>query len=223
MRTGDDKRRATSGTLLGLCLLIAALAYWMPWVDHRAAALKLCGQDLGEFVKFLPPVSHGEMPFPRQLFYLPPFICAIGLVLVGINRHLPFPRPVRATTLLIAILILPGLLPPVWGHPRDLFTPEFRLQGIALLVGLTVVAAHGIFRRLPPAALGATLAMLSLTALLPSQWAFWTIRPHIWAAYNTPTIHLGWGLWVEIAAWTGAFATGVAMYISERGSSSQHQ
>ncbi len=212
MQAENGVRRVANGALLGLCLIVAALAYWAPWIDHRAAALKLCGQDLGEFVKFIPAVSRGEIRFPRQLFYLPPFVCAIGLVLVGMNRHLPFPRLVRGAMLLLALLILPGLLPPVWGHPKELFTPEFRLQGIALLVGLAAVAAHGLWRGLSPVALGATVAVLSLLALLPSQWAFWTIRPYIWAVYDTPTIRLGWGLWVEIIAWMGAFASGLIMY-----------
>ena len=187
-------------------LLLAALSYWAPWIDHRTAALKLSGQDLGEFVKFIPALRTAQRSFPRQLFYLPPLVCAGSLVLLAANRSLSYPRALRVGMLALSLLLLPGLLPPVWGHPKDLFTSEFRLQGIALLVGLATIAGHGLFRRLTPQALTAILGSMALVALVPTQWVFWTARPHIWTAYDTPTVRLGWGLWLGFAAWLGVAA-----------------
>jgi hypothetical protein len=195
-------------------IVLAAISYWAPWVDHDTAALKLSGQDLGEFVKFIPDIRRGEMRFPRQLFYLPPFVCVVCLVLLSTSRQLPYPRWLRIGMLFAAILLLPGLLPPAWGHPRDLFTREFRLQGIALLLGLLLIAAHGVLRSLSRRTLSLALVVLALLGLVPAQWAFWAIRPHIWTAYNTPTIYLGWGLWLDIAGWAALLAATVLLYRS---------
>jgi hypothetical protein len=204
-----NARTQTSATLVPIsCILLAlfllaALSYWAPWVDHDTAALRLSGQDLGEFVKFLPGFGSARGPFPRQLFYLPPFVCSLGLVLLSSSPTLVYPRWLRVGMLGVALALLPGLLPPVWGRPGELFTSEFRLQGIALGVGLAAVLAHAVFRQVPPVLLGAALVGLALVALIPAQCAFWVIRPRIWAAYNTPTIRLGWGLWLHITSWAG--------------------
>ena len=204
----------TIGYLLLVAILLAALSYWAPWVDHDTAALKLSGQDLGEFVKFVPDIRRGQLRFPRQLFYLPPFACVVCLVLLSTNRQLPYPRWLRVGVLALAVLLLPGLLPPVWGHPRDLFTREFRLQGIALILGLLLIAVHGAFRRLSLRTLSLALVVLALVGLIPAQWAFWAIRPRIWAAYNTPTVHLGWGLWLDIVAWLSLLVAAALLHRS---------
>jgi hypothetical protein len=115
----------------------------------------------------------------------------------------------------LALLLLPGLLPPVWGHPKELLTAEFRLQGIALAFGLTWILAHALFRPVPLHVLGNILAALALMALVPPQWAFWAIRPRIWAAYYTPTVRLGWGLWLDILAWAGTIAASTMLLRQE--------
>jgi len=189
--------------LIVVALLLAAVAYWAPWVGHPAAALKLSGQDLGEFVKFIPETGS---TFPRQLFYVPPLACSLCLVLLAVQRSAHLSRWLRIGMLACALLILPGLLPPVWGRPKDLFTPEFRLQGLAIVFGLSAIAAHGLLRRLPRRAAGFTMVGLALLALVLPQAAFWAIRGPLWAVYNTPTIRLGWGLWLHVLAWLGVLA-----------------
>jgi hypothetical protein len=146
------------------------------------------------------------------LFYLPPFVGAIALVLLASNRHLSYPRWLRVGMLGAALLVLPGLLPPAWGHPRELFAPEFRVQGTALLVGAVFVLAHGLFRSLSPPALAVALVAISAVALIPPQWTFWRIRPQVWAVYDTPTVRLGWGLWLDLLAWTGLLACGGSLF-----------
>jgi len=198
--------------LVLVAIVLATVGYWAPWIDHDTAALKLSGQDLGEFVKFIPEIRRGQVRFPRQLFYLPPLAVSISLILLSVNRHLAYPRGLRAVMLVLALFALSGVLPPVWGHPRELFSPEFRLQGLALGVGLLMVLAHGLFRPLPLSALGPALGVLAFTSLIPPQWAFWAIRPRIWAVYDTPTIYLGWGLWLTVLAWVGMLACSVALF-----------
>lgn len=216
--------------LLLAALLLAAATYWAPWVDHDAAALRLTGQDMGEFVKFLPilrPVGSVReatrnehlvrlpiIPIPRQLFYVPPFVCTVCLTLLAANRHLVYPRWLRVTVLTCAALLLLGLLPPVWGRPKELLTGDFRLQGYALIFGFVLVVGHSLFLKIPLHSLALVVCLLSLSALATAQGAFWLIRPRLWAAYNTPTLFLGWGLWLHIAAW--AAAVGLGAYIHQR-------
>jgi hypothetical protein len=225
---GHSTARPTGNSipLLALLLLsgflLAALAYWAPWVGHAAAALRLSGQDLGEFVKFVPPIRRGEEWFPRQLFYVPPLAVSVSLVLLSTNQGLPYPRWLRGATLASSVVVLLGLLPPSWGHPRDLFAAEFRLQGIGVLLGAAIATAHGLFRRLPLRLSAALIVALALAALLAPQAAFWIVRPELWAAYATPTIHLGWGLWLHIAAWLVIAACAGALSLSNQQTAEQH-
>ena len=204
-KTASPARKTIAFALLG-ALLLTTVGYWAPWVDHGAAALKLSGQDLGEFVKFLPAIRRGAVRFPRQVFYLPAFAATCTLLVLGATRHLPYPRWLRVVLIAWAGLLLLGLLPPAWGRIRDLFVPEFRLQGLALIAGCMLIAAHGLISRLPRAAFAPLLAVLALTALVPAQVAFWVVRARIWAAYATPTLRLGWGLWLHLVAWIAVLA-----------------
>ena len=197
-------------------LLLAVLAYWAPWVDHTAAALRLSGQDLGEFVKFVPAIRRGEERFPRQLFYIPPLAVTLSLVLLSTNQSLPYPRWLRSVVLASSIVVLLGLLPPSWGHPRDLFSAEFRLQGVGILLGAGAAAAHGLYRRLSLRFSASLILVLASAALFAPQAAFWVVRPRIWSAYATPTIHLGWGLWLHIVAWLVIAACTGALLISSQ-------
>lgn len=206
-----SRTTAVLGWLLVVALSVAALSYWLPWVGHHTSALTLTGQDLGEFVKFLPAIRRGHVRFPRQAFYLPPLACSVSLVLLSINRQLPYPRWLRVGLLALSLLLLPGLLPPAWGHPRELLAREFRLQAVAVIAGFAVVLAHGLFRRLSLCLLGLLVGGLALIALVPSQIAFWAIRPHIWDAYGTPTIWLGWGLWLGVVAWLAVIGCAAAL------------
>jgi hypothetical protein len=203
-----------SEMLLLVALLLAAVAYWAPWVGHSSAGLKLSGQDLGEFVKFIPVVSP---TFPRQLFYVPSLACSLCLVLLAANRGATeggdgtsgstraggYPRWLRVGMLACALLLLPGLLPPAWGHPKELLVPEFRLQGLAVIAGLVVLLSHGLLGRIPKPVARVIVVVLATLALVLPQAAFWVIRARLWAVYDTPTIHLGWGLWLHMVAWLG--------------------
>jgi hypothetical protein len=204
-----------------VALLIAGLSYWGPWVNHDAAALRLSGQDMGEFVKFLPASgqtleSKPPSRVPRELFYIPPFVCAVCLTLLAANTLLVYPGWFRVLALGCATLLLLGLLPPVWGHPKELFTGEFRLQGYGLLLGLVLILGHGLFSRTSLCLAALAVSVLSLLALIAAQGAFWHVYPRLWAAYNTPTLSLGWGLWLHTAAWAATIGLGIYVWQKAR-------
>jgi hypothetical protein len=225
--TGHDSSRAHQATTpeqLGLikvrllsyvllaCTCIAATAYWAPWVGHPTAALTLSGQDMGEIVKFLPAMQPDPLRVWREVFYLPPLLSALSLVLLASNASMPYPRWVRLGALLIAPLVLGGLLPPAWGHPRDLLSAEFRLQGMAYAAGLLAVLVHGLFRHLEVRPLTLTVSIVSVAAIGPGQWAFWGCLPRLWEAYGSPTVSLGWGIWLEIGAWLAVGLSGAMLW-----------
>ncbi len=199
------------GYLLLTTLVLGSLAYWLPWIDHRTAALKLSGQDLGEFVKFVPALQGRSLGTLRQVLYIPPLVTAACLVLLATSRGIPYPRPLRTSMLALALFVLSGLLPPVWGQPRDLLTPQYRLQGIAVLFGALFVLAHGLLCQVRLVPLAWVTSVLSVVALLPAQCVFWAARPAIWTAYGTPTIHLGWGLVLHIISWMGTLALTIVL------------
>jgi hypothetical protein len=180
----------------------------------------LSGQDLGEFVKFVPAIRRGKLSFPRHLFYVQPLAMAVVLVLLSVSQHMPYWRWLRAAMLFASMATLLGLLPPAWGHPRELFGSEFRLQGLGLLLGAGTIAAHGLLRRLSLRATSTLVLILALLALVAPHAAFWAVRPMVWQAYGILGLRLGWGLWLHIAAWLGmAVPAGILLIGGRQGHS----
>lgn len=145
--------------LLPAAALCAFFGYVRPWIAHKAAGLAVLGLDLGELVKFLHPVQQGEIRLWREGFYLPLVAVSVSLSLNAFCRDSSASRrqesspdetgaeeggprygwPVRIALLLLAIVTALNLLPPAW-TPRLLLTPEFRLQTIAMVLCLALVA-----------------------------------------------------------------------------------
>src|SRR5260221_287867 len=61
------RRRIVQLAALGLALI----GYWLPWLTHPVAALRLNGYELSEWVTYLPGVRDGSLPLSRLLFLLP--------------------------------------------------------------------------------------------------------------------------------------------------------
>lgn len=145
--------------LLPAGALCTFVGYVRPWLDHKAAGLAVLGLDLGELVKFLHPVQQGEIRLWREGFYLPLVAVSVSLSLNAFRRDPNSfagagpeghgaeadesgPRyswPVRIAYLLFAMVTALNLLPPAW-TPQQLLTPEFRLQAVAMLLCLALVA-----------------------------------------------------------------------------------
>jgi hypothetical protein len=187
-------------------LLLAFAGYLGPWVDHRAAALVLSGQDMGEFVKFLPEVREGRVFMERLLFYLPPLAIAIGLALLAGMRsregRMVYPWPVAVFLAVAVGPVALTLLPPVWS-PAVLTSQEFRLQFFAflfclLLAGLRLLAGTGrLLRLLPAQALPAVVGCLGLVAAALACWQFLAIKPAVDRVYGQP-VQVGWGFFLTL-------------------------
>lgn len=191
-RTGS--RLAVVRMLLPSGWLLAAIGYYGPWIDHATAALTLSGGDMAEFVKFLSAVQDGTVAILRQLFYLPPVAVVIGVAFLIASRRLVYPWPFRLLALALCVPLSLQLLPPAWS-PASLFTPEFRLQAVALGVTWLLLAASWLLGRLPAWFSGSLTAVLALGAGLLPAWQLLLVKPHIDAVYGSARA-LGWGFFL---------------------------
>jgi hypothetical protein len=180
--------------LLVLCLLASLAGYLGPWVAHKAAALVLTGQDMGEFVKFLPDVRAGSVAVCRELFYLPLFAGALGLVLLASSSRLAYPWPVRWLLCLLGIPVALSMLPPAW-TPQLMLTAEFRWQAVGIALCLAVILLHWLLLGVRPVILDAIAALLAVVAAIVPVWQFLRIRPMLDEIYGQP-VTVGWGLWL---------------------------
>jgi len=199
-------------------LALAIVGYFGPWVDHKTAALVLTGQDMGEFVKFLPEVRAGAVPMIREFFYLPPFAAALGLILLMSTKRLTYPLVVRALMLLAVLGLAWAMLPPVW-TPQLLVTAEFRKQTVAIAFCLLLLIIHPVLRNLPLRLMAVALRHAQDTAMTvlailgagPPLWQFFSIREVVNRAYGWP-VQVGWGLWIMVLGFLVVMAGAVALF-----------
>jgi hypothetical protein len=182
--------------LLGGLLLAAVGASFAPWVIRPPAALVLTAPDLAEFVKFLPEVRDGTLTVHRLWFLLPLFVATLSMPMVIATHQLDFPCWARWPILAIAISLSLTLLPPVWS-PSVLSSAEFRLQTVASLLCLSLVAVSRWLRAIPIRPLAWPLIPLSLAAPGLATWQFITARNAIARPYNSP-ITPAWGMWTTL-------------------------
>jgi len=194
--------------ILGLALAI--VGYFGPWVDHKTAALVLTGQDMGEFVKFLPEVRAGAAPMIREFFYLPPFAAALCLILLLACKQLAYPLPFRAVMLVVVLGLAWAMLPPVW-TPHLLVTAEFRKQTAAIVFCLLLLVVHPVLCPLPPRFTAVALIGLALLGVAPPLWQFFAIREAVNRAYGWP-VRVGWGLWGTAFGFLVVMAGAVALF-----------
>jgi hypothetical protein len=196
MKSHQGESNSKSQIVLILGLALAIVGYFGPWVDHKTAALVLTGQDMGEFVKFLPEVRTGTAPMIREFFYLPPFAAALCLILLMANRRLAYPPVIRAIMLLAVLGLAWAMLPPVW-TPQLLITAEFRKQTVAIAFCLLLLIIHPVLRPLSPRLIALAMMVLALLGAGPPLWQFLAIREAVNRAYGWP-VQVGWGLWATV-------------------------
>jgi len=196
MKSHQGESNSKSQIVLILGLALAIVGYFGPWVDHKTAALVLTGQDMGEFVKFLPEVRAGTAVMIREFFYLPPFAAALCLILLMASKRLAYPLVVRAIMLLAVLGLAWAMLPPVW-TPQLLVTAEFRKQTVAIAFCLLLLIVHPILRHFPSRLTAAAMTALAFLGAGPPLWQFFAIREAVNRAYGWP-VQVGWGLWVTV-------------------------
>ena len=206
----SNSSKTKSQIVLVLGLVLAIVGYFGPWVDHKTAALVLTGQDMGEFVKFLPEVRAETAPMLREFFYLPPFAAALGLILLMASKRLAYPLVVRAVMLLAVLGLAWAMLPPVW-TPQLLVTAEFRKQTVAIAFCLLLLIVHPVLRYLPLRLMALAIMVLALLGAGLPVWQFFSIREAVNRAYGWP-VQVGWGLWVTVLGFLIVMAGAVTLF-----------
>ena len=184
-----------TSTRLWLPVIIAGIiglaGYFGPWVPHRAAGLVVTGLDLGEYVKFIPQMMAGQIALRREIFYLPLLAGSLTASLLASRRTLP--GWLRVLSILAAISLALAMLPPAWS-PGTLLQPEYRLQALAIVGCLAMVAGTLVTRFLPDRLVLMLTALLAVATAIVPAWGFLQVRPPIEALYGHP-LPLGWGFW----------------------------
>ncbi len=177
-------------------LLVALLGYWSPWLTHPAAALRLSGYDLAEWVTFLPGVRDGSLPLSRLIFLLP---LACLALLLGLAAHVGPRRGWRgwlpasaggwglwALAGVCALLVLP----PYEAFVNRDYWPEYQTQFWVACVSVAAVAASGL---VPRRAIGWLRIALAAAGAGCGAWGLLTLRPAANELLNAPwAVGLGW-------------------------------
>jgi hypothetical protein len=179
--------------LLWLALFLIGVGYFGPWVWHKAAALNLSADDLGEWIKFLPVWKSGQLPVLRELFYLPIWLTSIGLgLMAGRIKSLPWKLVVLALSLVLVLTPLPKY-PELLGAFRE---PEFMLAFWGTVLALLLSAAFTFFgARLPERVEASLWIALGIAAALFAPWMFGRAMPDIDRLYR---YSIGWGIVAEV-------------------------
>jgi hypothetical protein len=169
-----------------LAMVIHALAMaslWLPWVDHKAAALVLTGWDLPEFARFMPEARSGGLVIHAQAFWGPSLAFAFCVLTGGSTSRLGLKPALARLAVAAAVLAVP--FPPI---DQALAYAACLAASAALLTttSLSVRARHAAILVAP--ALGA------LASTLP-PWQLRRLLPALQQLYNAP-ITIGFGAWL---------------------------
>ncbi len=186
-----------SRLLLPVAVLLTLAGYFGPWVDHRAAGLVITGLDLGEFVKFLPPVRSGEVWLWRPGFYAPLVAASAACSLAAYRRAYAYPVWLRLGLLAAAAVAATNLAPPAW-TPARLLEPEFRVQTAALAILLIGFAISPVLASLSERLWRAIVLLLTAAAILFPAHGYFAALPAISDLYGY-ALRPGWGLWLTLA------------------------
>jgi hypothetical protein len=195
--------------LLGATAVL--VAYFIPWLPHPAAGLRLIGLEMGEWVKFLPQVQAGEIRASRDWFYLPPV--TLGLALALLSASWPNGRwqtwAMRGLALLVSLPAFPALEAIRWESADNYL---FRLQMIGLV--FVVAALSSLGRYWPSWLAWLLLTLVGLVGAAVPLWLYLLLRPALSQLLATG-VAIGPGVWLNLLG-HGLIAT-AALWVLWRG------
>lgn len=207
------RRVTTAQLLIRIGFTAIFVGYLMVWLPQPLAGLSFIGIEIGEWVKFLPPVRSGEIGPERNLFYLPPIILALMMILWTArwsNRRWQT-WVMRGLAVLVAMLAFPAL-EAIRYEPIS----EWLLR--LLLLALVFVSAIVLLltERLPEVTTGRAawfaIMFLGLLGLVLPTWAYLAIRPAVSELFRGE-VGVGPGVWLNAAGHLAAVVAGALVLI----------
>lgn len=178
--------------------LMSAVALWLPWVDHKAAALVLTGLDLPEFVRFMGEYRSGALHVRPLAFAAPVVVAALTGAAYSARSGLSFWGRVVSVAACLWLLTVPF--------------PPLEKPGLLVAAGAAVLAVHGALTlvRMRRAAVAAITCVATLVAVTLALWQFAVMVPALNVLYGRPVAY-GAGVWLEAAAAVLSLGLGVAL------------
>lgn len=178
-----------AGLFLGLTLI--GVGYFMVWLPHGAAGLSYTGLELGEQAKFLPQVRSGAVVTGRSLFYLPPIVLAVVLLLL--SSHWSADRwqtwVMRVMGVASSLIAAPAF-EAIGGEPEEWL---WRTLMIAVVVVLALLSPF--LGRISKGGISLLIALVSLAGAVLPMWALLEVRSAFSTVYGT-SIGIGAGAWL---------------------------
>lgn len=210
-----SRRRWTLDIGVG-AVLLALVGYWTPWLTHPAAALRLSGFDLAEWITRLPGVLDGSLPLSRLSFLMPLACLALLLALAvarvrpaaggagrGWRRFLPG-SPIAWGLLALALACNVLVLPPYEAFRNPDYWPEYQTQ---FIVACATLLGLGLSQLLPDRFAAGLQISLALAGGGYGAWALLTLRPAANELLNSLwAVGLGW--MAMLAGFAGVVAAG---------------
>ncbi len=163
--------------IIQISFTIILLSYFLVWLPQPAVGLSFIGLELGEWAKFIPEVSQGDIIPSRNFFYLPPVTLALMLAFWTVrwsNRHWQT-WLIRGTALLISFLAFPAL-ESLQDEPASQWILRVLFIGV---VGIAILlAAYYAYRKsVPDTVPWVYFVGFGLVGALLPLWTFLAIRP----------------------------------------------
>ncbi len=203
-------------------LALSLVGYWLPWLTQPAAALRLNGYELSEWVTFLPGVRDGSLPISRLLFLAPLGCLALLLGLAaswqaqppaallaappsaaarpgprgGLRALLPSIQGWGGWVLLVLGLFCAYVVLPPYPYILTAYAdPEYSTQFFAASLGIVVL----LLTQYLPTDLKAVLQiLLAVLGAALGLWGLLAVRPVASALLGTPW-PIAWGLPLMLA------------------------
>lgn len=147
-RKGSSRTALTTQSLILLPLIGALVAYYLPWLSNRAAALSANAYDLAEWVSIYPPVRGGDGTLPPLFapFLLRAVLGGLGLLFGWNALRSQAARPLRIFSGALGLCLAITLLPPPDFFRGGWDDSNYRQQ-FFLAIGTLILLGLGLFLR----------------------------------------------------------------------------
>ncbi len=193
------KALSWSRFLIPLGFTAILVAYFLIWLPQPVTGLSFIGLEMGEWVKFLPKGSAGDLTYLRNIFYLPPITLGLMMILWTVNWTDKRWQTwiVRGLAVAVAFLALPSI-EVILDEPVS----EWLLRLLMVLCVLALAVISPLFKRLAPGSVETgswvLILLLGLIGLIFPTWIYASLRDLIGDLLQT-AIGIGPGVWLNAA------------------------